>query len=239
MKRIVMMLLSSLLVLTSCNTDENLITDKQSNPFLVEWNTPFGTPPFDKIKTEHYLPAFTEAINNYKKEIDEIANSKSEATFENTINALEYSGDLYKKVSRVFNSMTGAMNNDELQKISKEMEPKFAKLNDDINLNTKLFSRVKTIYDIRKTLSLTTEQNKVLENYYKEFIRGGVNLEENEKEEFRKINEEISLLSLKFGENVLNETNKFELVIDKKEDLARITRRHNKWSIPSSKGKRI
>ncbi|MCP5060913.1 MAG: M3 family metallopeptidase [Ignavibacteriae bacterium] len=215
MKRIIMILLSSLLLVTVCNTAEK----EQTNPFLTEWETPFETPPFDQIKTEHFVPAFTVALEAQKGEIEEIVNNKEEATFENTIDAFEHSGGLYKKITRVFSAMTSAMNNDALQKIAKEMQPKFSKHKDDINLNEKLFERVKSVYDKKKTLQLTTEQNKVLVNHYKTFIRGGVNLEKNDKEEFRKINGELSLLSLQFGDNVLKETNKFELVIDNKEDL--------------------
>jgi len=215
MKRIIMILLSSLLLATACNTEEK----KQTNPFLTEWKTPFETPPFDQIKTEHFVPAFTEALKEQQEEIVAIANNKEEATFANTIDAFEHSGRLYKKVTRVFSAMTSAMNSEELQKIAKEMQPKFSKHKDDINLNEKLFDRVKSVFDKKETLELTTEQNKVLENHYKTFVRGGVNLEKKEKEEFRKINGELSLLSLQFGDNVLKETNKFELVIDNKEDL--------------------
>ena len=136
-----------LLSINSC--DNNMVKEEptDNNPLLTEWNTPFSTPPFDKIKTEHYFPAFVKAIELHNKEINKITNNTDEPTFKNTIEALEYSGALLKRINRVFSAITGAMNNEELQKISKIIEPKLSKHNDDINLNTKLFIRVKKIYD--------------------------------------------------------------------------------------------
>lgn len=186
----------------------------QENPFLIEWDTPFGTPPFDKIKQEHYLPSFKEGIKQHKEEIQIIVNNAEEPTFKNTIEALEYSSLLLTKVSRIFFAMTESMTNDELQAIYKEVSPMLAKHNDDINLNPELFKRVKHIYDEQKQLDLTKEQEKLLEKYYKGFVRGGANLPDEKKEEFRKINESLSILSIEFGENVLKETNSFELVFE-------------------------
>ncbi len=220
MKRLFMILMGTLFLINSCDTDIVKEEQTKENPLLTEWNTPFETPPFNEIKTEHYLPAFEKAIELHNKEINKIVKNTEEPTFKNTIEALEYSGSLLKRVGRVFTGMNGAMNNEELQKISKVIEPKLSKHKDDINLNEKLFKRVKKIYENKESLKLTTEQNKVLEKYYKTFIRGGVNLNETNKEEFRKINKEIGLLSLQFGENVLKENNRFELIIDNKEDLA-------------------
>ena len=207
-----MILISSLILITACNTEE-------TNPFLTEWNTPFGTPPFEKIKNEHYLPAYEAALKAQNEEIEAIVNSKEDPTFENTIVALDQTGSLLHKVSRVFGAMNGAMSSEELQSISKEISPKITKHDDDINLNEKLYLRVKTIYDQKESLNLNVEQNKLLDKYYKSFVRGGINLNENDKAEFRKINEELALLTLNFGENVLKETNKFELVIDNEADL--------------------
>ena len=212
MKRILMILISSFILITACNMEE-------TNPFLTEWNTPFGTPPFEKINNEHYLPAYEAALKAQNEEIEAIINSKDEPTFENTIVALDQTGSLLKKVSRVFGAMNGAMSSDEIQSISKEISPKITKHNDDINLNEKLFNRVKAVYDKKETLGLNVEQNKLLDDYYKTFVRGGINLNDNDKAEFRKINEELALLSLNFGENVLKETNNFELVIDNEADL--------------------
>lgn len=192
----------------------------ESNPLLEDWKTPFGTPPFDRIKTEHYLPAFKEAIELHKKEISDIIENEDKPTFQNTIAALDYSGSKLKQVQRVFSAMNESMSSNEMTQLSKEISPMLSKHKDDINLNEDLFKRVKTLYDNKDEMNLTTEENKVLEKYYKDFVRGGANLADKEKEKFREINRELSILSVQFGENVLKETNKFELIIDKVEDLA-------------------
>ena len=152
-------------------------------------------------------------------EIDAIINNPDAATFENTIVALDHSGSLLKRVDRVFSAIRGAMTNEEVRNISKEVSPMFSKHDDDITLNADLFKRVKQVYDVKESLGLNTEQNKLLDHHYKNFIRGGANLDNDDQGEFRKINEELSLLSLQFGENVLKETNKFELIIDNEDDL--------------------
>ena len=191
-----------------------MIFSQNGNPFLEEWNTPFGTPPFDKIKNEHYLPAFKAGIEEQNKEINAIVNNTEEPTFDNTIVELEYSGGTLDRVSRVFFAMTEAMTNDDLQAITKEVSPLLSKHNDDINLNPELFARIKSVYENKDKFNLNTEQEKLLEEYYKGFVRGGANLPEDKKEEFREINKELSLLSIQFGENVLKETNKFEMILD-------------------------
>jgi len=187
---------------------------QNSNPFFQQWDTPFGTPPFDKIEQAHYLPAFKAGIEEQNKEIDAIVNNTEEPTFENTIVALEYSDGLLTKVSNVFFAMISSMTNDEMQAISKEVSPMLSKHNDDIKLNPELFARIKTVYENQDQFDLNTEQKRLLDEYYKSFVRGGANLSDEAKEKFRKINEELSLLSLEFGENVLKETNKFELVLE-------------------------
>lgn len=211
MKRIFMMIFS-LALFANLNAE--------SNPLLEDWKTPFGTPPFDRIKTEHYLPAFKEAIELHKKEISDIIENEDKPTFQNTIAALDYSGSKLKQVQRVFSAMNESMSSNEMTQLSKEISPMLSKHKDDINLNEDLFKRVKTVYDNKDKMDLTTEENKVLEKYYKDFVRGGANLSNKEKEKFREINRELSILSVQFGENVLKETNKFELIIDKVEDLA-------------------
>jgi peptidyl-dipeptidase Dcp len=210
MKRIFMMIFS-LALFANLNAE--------SNPLLEDWKTPFGTPPFDRIKIEHYLPAFNEAIELHKKEISEIIENEDEPTFQNTIAALDYSGSKLKQVQRVFSAMNESMSSDEMTQLSKEISPMLSKHKDDINLNADLFKRVKAVYNNKDEINLTTEENKVLEKYYKGFVRGGANLSDKEKEEFREINRELSILSVQFGENVLKETNKFELIIDNEEDL--------------------
>ena len=190
------------------------------NPFFGEYTTPFGVPPFDKIREEHYMPAFEEGMRQHQDEIEAIVNNPELPTFENTIEAMEKSGALLTKVNNVFQNMKSAHTNDEIQGIAKEVTPLLSKHEDDILLNEALFERVKGVYEQRDRLTLTVEQNAVLEKYYKEFVRGGAGLDEEKKAELREINKELSLLSLQFGENVLSENNTFELAIDNEEDLA-------------------
>ncbi|MFH1943063.1 MAG: M3 family metallopeptidase, partial [bacterium] len=190
------------------------------NPFFSEWKTPFGTPPFEKIKEGHYLPAFEEGMKLQMEEIEAIVNNAGTPTFANTIEASERSGALLTKVENVFENLTSANTNDSLQSIERRVAPLLSKHQDDILLNEKLFQKVKAVYDQRENLGLSVEQNMLLEKIYKDFVRGGANLDEEKKAELRKINEELSLFSVQFGENVLKENNAFELVIDNKEDLA-------------------
>lgn len=192
----------------------------QENPFLEEFQTPFQVPPFDLIKEEHFVPAIVKGIEEQKKEIEEIANSKEEPNFQNTIEAMEKSGKTLTRASTVFYVLNGVMTNEGMQNIAKEIAPLISKHNDEIKMNEKLFQRIKKVYEKRNKLNLTKEQKKLLENYYKDFVKGGANLTEKEKKNLMEINQELSLLSLKFGENVLKEENRFMLIIDKKEDLA-------------------
>lgn len=189
------------------------------NPFFTEYTTPFQTPPFDKIQMVHYLPAFEEGIKIKRSELDAIINNSDKPTFENTIEALEKSGKLLTKVSRVFFNISGSNGNDETQRIAETITPELSKLSNDIYLNEKLFKRIKSINDEKEKLNLTPEQLKVLDNYYTDFVRNGIGLDEDKKVQLRKINDELSMLSLKFGDNLRKETNAVGLVIDKKEDL--------------------
>lgn len=190
------------------------------NPFFSEYTTPFQTPPFDKIKIEHYLPAFQEGIKIKRAELDEIINNPDKPTFENTIEAIEKSGKLLTKVSRVFFNISGSNGNDETQKIAETITPELSKLNNDIYLNEKLFQRIKSINDEKEKLNLTAEQLKVLDNYYSDFVRNGIGLDEEKKTRLKKINEELGMLSLKFGDNLRKETNAIGLVIENEADLA-------------------
>ena len=197
-----------------------LIKAKETdNQLLKEWKTPFKTPPFNKIKLEHYLPAFEEGIKQQRAEIDAIVNSKERPSFKNTIEAMEKSGILLLKVNRVFFALNSANSNDEMQKLAEKITSLLTKHNDDIYLNENLFNRVKTVYDDKDKLKLTTEQKTVLENYYLDFTTGGANLSNEGKDKLRKINDELAQLVLKFGDNVRKENSKFELTVDKKEDL--------------------
>jgi peptidyl-dipeptidase Dcp len=189
------------------------------NPFQTDYRTPFQTPPFDLIKIEHYMPAFREGMRQELKEIDTIVNNPQAPGFENTIEAFARTDAALEKVDNVFSALRGANNNDDLQKIAVEVSPLQSKHTDDINMNEKLFQRIKAVYGQKEKLGLNTEQMRLLENTYKGFVRGGANLSPEKKERFRKINEELSMLSLKFNDNVLKETNNFKLIIEKKEDL--------------------
>ncbi len=192
----------------------------QQNPFYSEWDTPFGTPPFNKIEEKHYLPAFKKGMEQEKQEIKNITSNTEEPTFENTIEVMEKSGKLLRKVAGVFYNLNSALTNDEMQEIAKEVAPLLSKHNDDILLDAALFQRIKTVHQQKDTLNLTAEQNKLLEDYYKQFVRGGANLNDEQKDQLRKINEQLSLLTLKFGENVLKENNRFEMVIEDSADLS-------------------
>jgi len=192
----------------------------EPNPFFSEFDTPFQAPPFDQMKVEHYLPAFKAGIRQQQQEIDQIVNNSAAPTIENTLEALEYSGALLTRVSNVFYNMTSALTNDTLQNIAKDVAPLLSQHNDDIRLNEALFQRIKTLYEQKEQLNLTREQNRLLEKHYKEFVRGGANLSQEQQAQLREINKKLSLLSLKFGENVLKETNRFEMVIENEADLA-------------------
>ncbi len=190
------------------------------NPFFKPYGTPFNVPPFDRIKTEHFLPAIQEGIRREQAEVDAIIANRAKPTFENTIAALDHAGIFLSEVNGVFGSLQGALTNKDLQALARQTAPLLAAHNDNIGLNPKLFERVKAVYDKRASLTLGREELFLLENTYKDFVRGGALLDEAQKARFRELNQELSLLSLKFGENVLAETNAFQLVIDNKADLA-------------------
>jgi peptidyl-dipeptidase Dcp len=190
-----------------------------NNPLLKKFDTPFSTAPFSIIKNEHFKPAFNEAIKLAKIEIDNIANNKEVPTFENTIEALDFSGETLDRISSIFFNLNSAETNDEIQQIAQEVSPLLTEFSNDVRLNENLFKRVKLIYDIKDELNLTTEQNTLLTNNYKSFVRNGANLNEEQKIELRKIDSELSKLKLKFGENVLAENNAFELHITDKTKL--------------------
>jgi peptidyl-dipeptidase Dcp len=219
MKKTVFFLIVIGLLFLSCTKQEEQET-MEVNPLLSEFDTPFGVPPFDTIKEEHYLPAFKEAMGQQQEEIGEIVANPDVPTFENTIEALERSGELLRKVESIFDVLNGSMTNDKMQAVAKEAAPLRSKHLDDIRLNEKLFQRIKVVFEKKDELDLPEEQNMLLEKYYKDFIRGGADLDEEEKARLREINKELSVLSLKFGENILKEDNRFELVIENEDDLA-------------------
>ena len=185
------------------------------NPLL----TPFDTAPFSKIKNEHFKPAFLQAIEDARLEIDAIANSKEAPTFENTVAALDFAGQQLDRVSSVFFNLNSAETNPEIQKIAQEISPLLSEFSNDITLNEDLFKRVKTVYDQRNDLELTTEEQTLLDKKYKSFSRNGANLPLDKKKRLREIDAELSKLKLQFGENVLAETNKYEMHLTNEEDL--------------------
>lgn len=191
-----------------------------ANPFFQPYDTPFNVPPFDKIKNEHFKPAILEGIKKHDAEINAIANNIAAPTFDNTILAMENAGELLSNVNVVFSNLNGANTNKEMQNIAKEVAPNLSAHRDNIYLNEKLFARVKALWGQKESLGLNLEQAKILDNSYKDFVRSGANLSNSDKEKLRKINGELSLLGLKYGQNILAETNKYELVITAKKDLA-------------------
>lgn len=189
------------------------------NPFFQEYTNEYGAPPFEQIKNEHYLPAFEEGMKQHQAEIDSIVNNPEAPTFANTIEAMEYSGELLNKVSTVFFNLQSAETNDEINKIAQEITPKLTGHSDNIYLNDKLFQRVKTIYEAKATLGLNPEQERVLDKIYKRFVRGGADLNDEQKAELREINKELSSLELTFGQNILAETNAYKKFVTNKDEL--------------------
>ena len=190
------------------------------NPFFSEYTTPYGVPPFDEIKVEHYKPALERAMEENKKEIEAIVNNPEPPTFENTIVALDQSGELLSKVMYAFSGQASVNTTEEIQALEQEIYPLLSKHSDDINLNPDLFARVKAVYENQEGMNLDKEQKKLLELTYKSFVRSGANLSEEDQAKLRELNERISVLQLTFGQNSLRETNAFELVIDREADLS-------------------
>ncbi len=184
------------------------------------FDTQFHTAPFSKIKNEHFLPAFKKAIEKAKKEIEDITNNPETPSFKNTVEALDFSGEELDRISSIFFNLNSAETNDEIQKIAQEVSPLLSEFSNDITLNEKLFKRIKTVYQAQNSLNLTTEQKTLLDKKYKSFSRNGANLTEDRKQQLRDIDKELSKLKLKFGENVLAETNKFEMLLTKEEEVA-------------------
>ena len=203
-------------ILSACSTEKT----EPMNPFLTEYTTPFGVPPFDLIKNEHFIPAFKEGMKLQQAEIDAIVNNSDAATFENTIDALDKSGVQLRKVSGVFFRLRSAETNDELDSIARVIQPVLTAHSSSINLNPGLFEKVKVLYAERKALDLSGEQTMVLEKTYRRFVRGGANLEEEAKTRIKEIDKKHSMLTMQFGDNLLKETNSYQLIIDNEEELA-------------------
>ena len=190
------------------------------NPLLAEWTTPFGVPPFDQIKPVHFMPAFDEAIRQHDREIEAIAANPKPATFDNTVAALDDSGELLTRIGNVFGLLAGAETSEKLQAVEAKVRPMLSSHNDDIYLNEALFKRVMTVYNDRATFHLDPEQATLLRTTYRRFVRGGANLAPAQKTRLRAINGELSSLIVKFSDNLLKETNAYKLVVDTKADLA-------------------
>lgn len=191
-----------------------------SNPLISLFDTPFQVPPFDKIKTEHYLPAINNEIKNTRKEIKAITSQSASPDFQNTIEALEYSGEKLGLISSVLFNLNSAETSEELQKVAQEASPLLSAFDNEIKQDQKLFSRISEVYHKKESLDLNQEQKMLLEKTYKSFVRSGAALHGKEKERFKEISIELSKLTLTFGENVLAETNNFQLVIDNESDLS-------------------
>jgi peptidyl-dipeptidase Dcp len=190
------------------------------NPLLVEFDTPFGAPPFASFGDEDYPPAIEAALAAHRTEIEAITSSEAEPTFENTVAALDYSGRLLDRVSNLFFNLNAADTNDRIQEIAKEIAPVLSAHGDAIMMDAELFARVKAVNDRRAELDLTPEQLRLVEETYDEFVRGGAELGEKDKARLTEVNQRLSVLSLKFGENLLDENNTFKLVIEKRAELA-------------------
>jgi peptidyl-dipeptidase Dcp len=204
------------LLYNSCSTQEK----KQENPFFSDYQTPFQVPPFDKIDTTHFMPAFLEGMKQHNLEIEAILSNSESPAFENTVLAFDKSGQMLKKVSLVFFNLKESHTNEQIQAIAKKISPLISKHNDGIYMNANLFEKIKAVYTNRNNLALDPVQIRVVEKYYRDFERKGANLSTEDQKQLSKINEELSVLTLTFGENLLAETNKnFELVIDNEQDL--------------------
>ena len=217
-KKTVILMAITLIFLGACkNSNKQKETD---NPFFLVYNTPFEVPPFDKIDTSHYMPAFMEGMKRHNAEIDSIINNAAEPNFENTILAYDKSGKFLANVSNVFFNLTESSSNERMQAIASEINPLLSVHSDEIIMNEKLFKKIKTVFDKRNEMNLDAQQMRVVEKYFRDFERMGANLPKEKQEELKKINSELSTLGLDFGKNLLAETNKnFQLIIDKKENL--------------------
>jgi peptidyl-dipeptidase Dcp len=203
-----------LLFILSCTNKDNSM-----NPFLNDYETPFKIPPFEEIEFAHYEPAFDIGMKEHLKEIEEIANNQQEPTFENTIEAMEKSGETLDKVANVFFNLLGSNTNDDMDALAMKISPKLSAHNDSVLLNKELFKRIKELFDNKGSFNLTTEQNRLLEETYKRFIRSGANLDNQSMERLTQINSSLSSLSVQFDQNVLKETNSYSMVIENEEDL--------------------
>lgn len=209
----------SILILAASCMMYSCATQTESNPFFTEFQTPNGVPPFDKIKLEHYEPAFQKGVEEQNANILAIINNTEAPTFENVIAALDNSSPMLDRVGGVFHNMTEAETTDGLTELSIKLAPTLSEHGDNIYLNQDLFKKVNAVYQQKESLGLNTEQQRLLEKQYKDFVRSGASLSEDKQGRLREINKQLSTLSITFSNNILNENNDFKLFVDKKEDL--------------------
>lgn len=208
--------LITVVAMMSCNRKADV--DK-NNPFFTEYDTPFNVPPFDKIMASHFIPAFEKGMEEGREELQTIISNREEPSFENTVVPFSEMGELLNKAAYVFYGLSSANTNDTIQDIEVEMSPKLSEYSDEITLNPELFQRIKSVYDRQSEMNLNDEQAYLLENLYKGFVRNGALLSPAQQDTLRDLNQKLSVLSVKFSQNVLAETNKFRLVIENEADL--------------------
>ncbi len=204
----------------SCKRENTAYSSGENNPLMATWETPYAVPPFDEIDNSNFESALHEGIKDQQQEIDEIVQSKSKLTFENTIVAFENTGQLLDRVSAVFNNLLSANTNEDLQAIALKMAPILSEHQDNIYLHAALFKRIQLIWEAKEVLKLNQEQRTLLEKTYKKFVRSGALLEADQQKDFRAINQQLALASLQFGDHVLADSNRYSLMIDNKKDLA-------------------
>lgn len=219
MRKVIMLFCVVSLGLASCNTEKQQATNSD-NPFFLEYDTPFQVPPFDKIEAVHYMPAFLEGMKLEKAEVEAIVSNPDAPTFENTLVAYSKTGAFLSRVSSVFGGLNGANTTPELQKLAKELSPLRSAHGNEIRFNQELFERIKVVYEQRESLNLDVDQLYMLENMYNGFVRNGANLPAEEKAKLSEINTKISSLGLQFGQNLMGETNAYQLIIEDEKDLA-------------------
>ena len=213
------MLKKSLIILAASCMMYSCATQTEQNPFLTEFQTPFGVPPFDQIKLEHYEPAFMQGIEEQNANIQAIIDNAEAPTFDNVIVALDNSSPILDRLGGVFFNLTEAETNEQLTQMEMKFAPMLSEHSDNISLNQPLFQKVKVVYDQKEALGLTTEQLRLLENTYQDFVRSGANLTEEKQARLREVNKQLSTLGISFSNNVLNENNTFKLFVEKEEEL--------------------
>ncbi|MDR2927716.1 MAG: M3 family metallopeptidase, partial [Cytophagaceae bacterium] len=215
MKKLLFIVMTGI-ILSGCSSGNQ----EQTNPFFTTYTNKYGVPPFGEIKNEHYMPALLEGMKQHDAEVLAIANNAEAPTFANTVEALDYSGDLLTRVASVFGNLRSSNGSDEMDSIAQIAIPLLSEHSDNIYLNEKLFERVKNVYDQKADLGLNTEQMRLLDKQYKRFVRSGANLTAEQKERLREINSELSSLNLNFGQNMAKETDNYRKIVEREEDLA-------------------